>query len=310
MAKKIGLLYGLERTFPGALAEEVRRQTGGKVACEPVLTGALRVDRRLLYDVILDRISHEVPFYRTLLKQAAMQGTQVVNNPFWFSADDKYFGCLVAIQQGVGVPRTILLPHKDQPPNTKSDSFSNLRFPLEWEELFSYLGFPIYLKPAYGGGWKHVYKVHDPVEFFEAYHKTGDLCMMAQESIEFSEYYRCYVIGRERVHLMRYDPRAAFHERYVRNAPPVDRALSERMERDCVALCGALGYDFNTVELAVREGVPYAIDFTNPCPDCDPPSVGDENFEWVLKAAAELLIRRAKEPRQVELTGHWAENAR
>jgi hypothetical protein len=309
MAKRIGLLFGQEREFPGALAHEVNRRGRGEVVCEPLAVGALRIDAKLPYDLILDRISHEVPFYRTLLKQACAQGAHVVNNPYWFSADDKYFGTLVAEQAGVAVPRTVLLPSKRHPPNTEGATFGNLRFPLEWEQVFDYLKFPIYLKPSSGGGWKHVYRCGDPDEFFAAYEQTGDICMMAQEEIVFEEYYRCYVLGREQVHLMRYDPKAYFHERYVRNPPPIDKALKSRMDRDCRALCQALGYDFNTVELAVRGGIPYAIDFTNPCPDAASASVGDANFAWILDKAADFLIRRVKEPRKLEMTGTWPERA-
>ena len=64
------------------------------------------------------------------------------------------------------------------------------------------------------------------------------------------------------------------------------------------ALCGALGYDLNTVELAVRDGIPYAIDFMNPAPDADYHSVGHDNFEWIVKAVAELLAAKAKAPRR------------
>jgi glutathione synthase/RimK-type ligase-like ATP-grasp enzyme len=309
MAKRIGLLYGMEREFPGALAQEINRRSRGEVVCEPLVVGALRIDRKLPYDLILDRISHEVPYYRTLLKQAAAQGAHVVNNPYWFSADDKYFGTIVAEQAGVAVPRTVLLPHKRHPPGTEGASFSNLRFPLEWEEVFDYLRFPIYLKPAYGGGWKNVYRCANPDEFFHSYEQTADLCMMAQEEIVFQEYYRCYVLGREHVHLMRYDPSVPFHERYVRNPPPIDKTLKKRMDRDCRALCQALGYDFNTVELAVRDGIPYAIDFTNPCPDAASPSVGEANFAWILDKSADFLIRKVKEPRKLELTGTWPERA-
>jgi glutathione synthase/RimK-type ligase-like ATP-grasp enzyme len=309
MAKRIGLLYGMEREFPGALAQEINRRGRGEVTCEPLVVGALRIDRKLPYDLILDRISHEVPFYRTLLKQAAGQGAHVVNNPYWFSADDKYFGTIVADQAGVAVPRTVLVPHKRHPPGTEGASFSNLRFPLEWEEVFDYLKFPIYLKPAYGGGWKHVYRCADPDEFFHSYEQSADLCMMAQEEIVFEEYYRCYVLGREHVHLMRYDPKAAHHERYVRNPPQISKALKTRMERDCRALCKALGYDFNTVEFAVRGGIPYAIDFTNPCPDAAPQSVGDANFAWILDKSADFLIKTVKGPRKLEMTGDWPERA-
>lgn len=110
------------------------------------------------YDVILDRISQDIPFYRSLLKLASLGGTRIINNPFWSSADDKFFNYSVASKLGIPVPKTVLLPSKDHPPETTSESMSNLIYPLQWENIFSYTGFPSFLKPFDGGGWKHVYK--------------------------------------------------------------------------------------------------------------------------------------------------------
>ncbi|MGH9869821.1 MAG: ATP-grasp domain-containing protein [Candidatus Polarisedimenticolia bacterium] len=309
LARIVGILYGMERTFPPALAAEIDRRGGGKVAAQLVSVGPVRQDRTAGYDVILDRISHEVPFYRSWLKAEAALGTQVVNNPFWWTVDDKFLDNIIAHRVGVAVPRTVILPHKQHPPNTSSDSFSNLAYPIDWDAVFAYLGFPIFLKPAHGGGWKDVYKVNTPEEFFAAYDRTHTLMMMAQEAIEFREYFRCYVLGRERVRIMPYDPRQPFERRYVQDGAGTDPALLRRVERDAVALCRALGYDFNTVELAVRDGVPYAIDFMNPAPDCDSFSVGPASFEWVVSNAADLLIDRALHPRPLELTGDWTSTA-
>jgi hypothetical protein len=96
---------------------------------------------------------------------------------------------------------------------------------------------------------------------------------------------------------MPYDPRAPFHERYVKNPPAYDPQLLARVERDARIICQALGYDFNTVEFAVQDGVPYAIDFMNPAPDADLHSVGQVNFDWVVGRVAELAVKKALEPR-------------
>jgi hypothetical protein len=301
--KRIGLLFGMEDTFPWALIDAIA-QLGDDVVGVPVEISALRDTAGFDYALILDRISHEVPFYRTFLKVAVARGVQVVNNPFWWSADDKYFGNIVAESVGVATPRTVLLPHKHRPPNTEANSFRNLTF-VHWDEVFDYLKFPIFLKPAHGGGWKDVYKVDGRGAFFKAYDASRDLAMMAQEAIEFESYYRIYTVGRERVHVMPYDPRAPHEHRYVRGGPGVEPELLERLERDALALSRALGYDMNTVELAVRDGVPYAIDFTNPAPDADVKSVGDENFAWMVRNMAEVLVARVRKPPAFELTGTW-----
>jgi glutathione synthase/RimK-type ligase-like ATP-grasp enzyme len=304
MKKRIGLLFGMEDTFPWALINAINACGGDRVLAMPVEISYIKDDGVFEYDLILDRISHEIPFYRTYLKCALGSGVRVVNNPVWWSADDKFFDNLVAKSVDVAVPRTVLLPHKQYPPNTEGKSFRNMRW-VNWEEVFDYLKFPIFMKPAYGGGWKDVYKCNNPQEFFAAYDQTRDLAMMAQEAIEFDSYFRCYVLGRERVHIMQYDPKQPHHLRYVQNPAPFGEQFDARLRRDAIALCDALGYDMNTVELAVRDGIPYAIDFMNCAPDADRNSVGDANFEWVVNNMAETLIDIAQGDRPFELTGTW-----
>jgi glutathione synthase/RimK-type ligase-like ATP-grasp enzyme len=306
--KTIGVLFGMEDTFPWALCHEINelaRRRGLSVKGEPVQIGHISQEQGFAYDVILDRISHEVPFYRTFLKCAAARGVQVVNSPFWWSADDKFFDNVVARAVGVAVPRTVLLPHKEHPPNTTEKSFRNMGL-VDWDEVFRYLGFPIFMKPAYGGGWKDVYKVHSREEFFEAYDKTHTLTMMAQEAIEFTDYYRCWVAGRRKVKIIPYAPKEPHESRYSAVAGqvvPDDMAL--RVTRDALALCDALGYDMNTVEFAVRDGVPYAIDFMNCAPDADLNSVGEETFRWIVTEMADFLVERVLHPVSWEPTGTW-----
>ena len=307
--KRIGLLFGMEDTFPWALIKAINTKGRDAVEAMPAEISYLKDDGVFAYDVILDRISHEIPFYRTYLKCAAGCGVRIVNNPIWWSADDKFFDNLVAKSVNVAVPRTVLLPHKQYPPNTEAKSFRNMRW-VNWEEVFAYLQFPIFMKPAYGGGWKDVYKVHNPEEFFSAYDQTRDLTMMAQEAIEFDSYFRCYVLGRSRVHIMQYDPKQPHHLRYVQDPVPLSEQFDAHLRRDAIALCEALGYDMNTVEFAVRDGVPYAIDFMNCAPDADRASVGDANFDWVVSNMAETLIEIVEAHRPLELTGTWPSSMR
>jgi hypothetical protein len=122
--------------------------------------------------------------------------------------------------------------------------------------------------------------------------------MTLQRGVEFDDYFRCYVVGQEKVHVMRYDPREPHHLRYAPGNPPAAPALHQRMVEDCLKLCRALGYDINTVEFACENGVPYAIDFMNPAPDAALESVGPGSFQWILDAVAELAIDRATQPRR------------
>ncbi len=292
----IGVLYGMEESFPPALVDRINAMGAPDVRGEHLKIGGVEMAEPAAYGVIIDRISHDIPFYRSFLKNAVLTGTKVINNPFWWSADDKFFNYSLAKKLGVAVPHTVLLPHKKNPEGTTDKSMRNLVYPLDWDGIFNYVGFPAFLKPHDGGGWKSVYKVTTPEEFFQAYDESGDLCMTLQAAVNFQEYFRCYVINQKRVHVMRYDPGQPHHLRYVPGNPPPARALGERMERDALTLCRALGYDLNTVEFAVEDGIPYAIDFMNPAPDAALESVGPENFKWIVDAVAEMAIARAQQP--------------
>jgi hypothetical protein len=294
--KRIGVLFGMENTFPGALVERINGIKVDGLVAEFVQIGGIKMAEPSKYAVIVDRISHDVPFYRAYLKNAALAGTVIINNPFWWSADDKFFNYSLATKLGVAIPRTVLLPHKEHPPGTTDRSMRNLEYPLDWERIFEYVGFPAFLKPFDGGGWRDVHRVTTKEEFFRAYDQTRTLCMTLQAAVNFNEYFRCYVVGQEKVHIMPYDPRAPFHDRYVKQPPQYDRALLDRVELDARTLCRALGYDLNTVEFAVEDGIPYAIDFMNPAPDADLHSVGPPNFEWIVDAVARLAVKKATEP--------------
>ncbi len=290
--KKIGVLFGKERTFPQAFIERVNSKNVEGITAEHVRIDKVMQGVGTEYAVIFDRISQDVPFYRAYLKNAALCGTAVINNPFWWSADEKFFNNCLATKIDVPVPKTVILPSRDMPADTSEQSFGNLAYPLDWKNIFDYVGFPAYMKPFAGGGWKNVYKLNDAQDFFDKHAETGELVMMLQEEIIFEEYYRCYCIGGKYVRIMPYEPRNPHHLRYAASFTPTAEKLQE-MEEIVLRINKYLGYDFNTVELALRDGVPFAIDFCNPAPDADRNSVGEENFAWVVETAANYAIEKA-----------------
>ncbi len=291
--KKIGILFGQERSFPMAFVERINSKNIPGIVAEPVRIDKVMQGEPSGYAVIIDRISQDIPFYRAFLKNAALCGTAVINNPFWWSADEKFFNNCLATKIDVPVPKTVILPSRDLPPDTSDQSFSNLAYPLDWDSIFKYVGFPAYMKPFAGGGWKNVYKLTDMDDFFEKHSETNQLVMLLQEEIVFEEYYRCYCIGGKHVRIMSYEPRNPHHLRYVADFKPSAERLKQ-MEDIVLRINKYLGYDFNTVELALRDGVPYAIDFCNPAPDADIKSVWQENFDWVVETSANYAIEKAQ----------------
>lgn len=292
--KKIGILHGMERSFPQAFVERINKMGLKNISAEPVVIDKVQQGDPAGYAVIVDRISQDVPFYRAYLKNAASTGTAVINNPFWWSADEKFFNNALALKIGVPVPKTILLPSHEKPTDTQDASFSNLKFPLSWDHIFEHIGWPAYMKPHAGGGWKSVYKLRGPDEFFEAYRQTAQLVMMLQEEIIFDDYFRCYCLGRKYVRIMQYEPRNPHHLRYAVEKGPASDKLLKTVHNHVLNINHSLGYDFNTVEMAVRDGIPYAIDFCNPAPDAEVTSVGQENFDWVVEHAAKMAVERAQ----------------
>jgi len=304
--KKIGVLHGKERSFPMAFVERINSKNISGIVAEPVRIEKAIQGEPTGYAVIIDRISQDIPFYRTWLKNEALTGTAVINNPFWWSADDKYFNNCLMTKVGVPIPKTAIIPSRDHPEDTTEESFSNLAYPMDWETIFNYVGFPAYMKPFAGGGWKHVYKLRSKEEFFDKHSETGQLVMLLQEEIVFTEYYRCYCIGRKHVLIMPYEPRNPHHLRYVASFAPSPERLKQ-MEEIVLPICTYLGYDFNTVELAIRDNVPYAIDFCNPAPDAERTSVGEEKFAWVVETAANYAIERALEHKEGRDNLTWGE---
>jgi len=291
--KKIGILFGRERSFPEAFVERINSKNIDGISAEPVHIDKVMQGESTGYAVIVDRISQDIPFYRAYLKNAALCGAAVINNPFWFSADEKFFNNCLATKIEVPVPKTVILPSNTLPPDTTGQSLTNLAYPLDWESIFSYVGFPAYMKPFSGGGWKNVHKVTDMDDLFSKHAETGEQVMMLQEEIVFDEYYRCYCIGGKHVHVMPYEPRNPHHLRYAAHFKP-DKHRLELMTDIVLRINKYLGYDFNTVELALRDGVPYAIDFCNPAPDAELTSIGKENFDWVVENTTSFAIEKAQ----------------
>jgi glutathione synthase/RimK-type ligase-like ATP-grasp enzyme len=292
--KKVGILVGREVTFPEAIINRINEKGAGKVTAEMVKVGGIRMDDEKKYDVIIDRISHEVPYYRATLKKMALDGTYIINNPFWWSADDKFFNFNLAEKIGVAIPKTVLLPQQDYIKDITAESLRNLEFPIDWEGIVDYVGFPAFLKPFDGGGWKNVSKIHSLEQLWYEYNQTGTLCMTLQEGIEYDQFVRCYCVGKENVLIMPYDPSKPYlsGEQYHNAENYLSPELHARVDEDVKKICRALGYDLNTVEFAIKDGVPYAIDFMNPAPDAELASVGEQNHRWIVDQMTDFILNK------------------
>jgi hypothetical protein len=304
---KIGLLVGREYSFPPAFLDKVNelgRPHG--ITGEYVTLAGSRMDEPRRYAVIVDRISHEVEYYRGFLKLAILNGTYVINNPFWWTADDKFFNYAVMAKLGVAIPRTVLLPQKAYPHDVDilPASLRNLEYPLDWDTLLDYVGRPAILKPYAGGGWKHVYKVHNREELLAAYDGTAPYCMTLQEFIRFNQYVRCFTFGKDDVVPVAYDPH---QRRYLVEHEYLTPELGARIIADSQTINRALGYEMNTIEFAIQDGVPYAIDFLNPACDFERDRITPFYFEMAVDKMARLCIDRALNGHPSQMWPRWEE---
>lgn len=300
--KKIGLIVGREWSFPPAFLEEVNKRDAGVVA-EYVKLGGTRMNEPCDYAVLVDRISHEIPYYRTYMKNAMLQGAYCINNPFWWSADDKFFGASLLTAMGIPSPRTLVLPMKSYPEGVVSESLRNLVYPLDWDKIVGYVGLPAILKDAWGGGWKNVYKVNTVDELIRAYDDTGTLCMVLQEYIEWDQFVRCICIGQTNIMPIKYDPR---ERRYHVMHDHLSPALGETVVKYAQQINEVMGYDMNSIEFTIKNGVPYAIDFMNPAPDMDINSITPHYFAWAIKTMADFCIEMAHNPKPQRAEQRWA----
>jgi glutathione synthase/RimK-type ligase-like ATP-grasp enzyme len=288
---RIGVLRGRENSFPDALIEKVNGMGRG-VTAEFVQLGGTKLNEPVPYRVLIDRMSHEVPYYEVYLKMTALQGTYCINNTFWRSADDKFFGYAVAEKLGIGAPKTVVLPNKSYVEDVNAESLRNL-WPVDFAGLLDYVGTPCIMKPAFGGGWKNVHKIHSIDELMEKYNHSGTLTLMLQEFISWDTFIRVPTVGRRWARAIRYDPAPLAQGGYDQDYDALPSRLRDEAEELSLRFNQALGYDMNALEFAVKDGRFYGIDLTNYTPDFDQRSLKDAHFPWVVEKMADLAAEKA-----------------
>lgn len=291
MATTIGLMVGREWSFPPAFVEEVSRQNAG-FEVEYVKLGTPASEAEVAYPVILDRIAHAVPFYRSWLKHATLKGTRVVNDPFVEETIDRFVAQAIAEQVGVATPKMMALPHREYSEGIiHEESLRNLDYPLDWEAVLAYVGIPSTLKDASGSS--ETLRVCNSVdELLAAYNNSGRRQLVVQERLHWQQFVRCLVVGDGEALVLPYQPG---ERRYNLEGERLPAELSDRVAEASLRLTRALGYDINAIDWAIRDGEPYAVEMVNPQPEIDIYSLTSTYFEWVVARIAALVISTAEE---------------
>lgn len=291
MTNKIGLMVGREWSFPPAFVEEVAQRDGDweveylKLGT-PVPAGPQR------YPLIVDRISHAVPFYRSYLKQATLSGVRVINDPFVEATTDRFVAAAIARSEGIATLRVMALPHREYAEGIiHEESLRNLDYPLDWQAVADHVGLPCLLKDANGhGDPRHICRSVD--EILDRYNQSGQRMLIVQQTIDWERYVRCFVIGRGETRTLDFDPG---ERRYRLGQTPLQGEIAERISEDSRRLTRALGFDINVVDWAIRDGEAWAVELMDPTPDIDIYKLSSEHFEWVVGRIADLAIEMANE---------------
>lgn len=295
--RRIGLLIGSEWDWPSAFMDFVNEKGEG-ITAELVKISSTPVNDVPPYTLIIDRISHVIPYYRAYLKYATLYETHVVNDPDTWSSDNKFFGIALANKLGLAIPRTVILPNKDVAREVTPSSFRNLSYPMDWQGIIDYVGVPAIFKDIRSGGRRLVYRVNSVDELIQQYDESGTRTMLLQELIDSDDHIHGFVVGQEAVMLLRY---SLADGRYLPDIVENESQLGRPIVKATLRLAQTYGYDINMVEFIIKDDKLYVINSTNPAPVMDRELMTPEQFDWCVQQIARLAIERVKQPPSTNL---------
>jgi hypothetical protein len=258
------------------------------------------------YDVVLDRLTHWYHTSREWIKKAIlMDGLYVLNNPWSVQSMEKQTTYCAMMHLGMPIPETWMVPPKSYEP--LPDLQSTLR---SYAKLFDVgsigrsLGFPIFMKPYDGGGWKGVSKIDSEQVLRQRYEESGKLVMLLQKAVHpFDRFVRCIGLGPQ-THIVRYEPGAPLHDRYTMDRDFVTKEEESLLRDTTLTINAFFGWDFNSCEALHKDGTWYPIDYANPCPDSQVTSL-HYHFPWLVKANVRWSVFCAVTKRPMRRTLDW-----
>ncbi len=289
--KKIGLIIGDEQDWPEAVIDKINQLKGYEASL--VKLAATFMDTPVSYDLIIDRISPEIPYYRSYLKYAATYGTHVINNPFTCSADNRFLGTAIVNRLGLTSPRTVSLPNKDVAMDAKPSSFRNLEYPMHWDEIINYVGVPAIFKDIHSGGRRPVHRVSNVDELLQRYDESGIRTTILQQLIESDIHIHCFVFGQKNVLALRYSLKDG---RYLPDTYAQDDPTCMKLTENALKISRTYQYDINMVEFVLQDDTIYVINGTNPTPEINLQLMTKEQFDWCVQQSVEIAVERAKRP--------------
>ena len=314
VTRKIGLSLGADICWPIcyeqilsrlALAIELNGDTVG-VEVERVTIEPFDLRQPCRYDVVLDRLTHWYHTSREWIKKAiVMDGLYVLNNPWSVQSMEKHTSYCAMMHLGMPIPETWMVPPKSY--EVTPDLAPTLK---KYAKLFDLatvgnaIGYPLFMKPYDGGGWRAVSRIADEASLRKRYEESGKCLMHLQAAVHpFDSFVRCIGLGPQ-THLIRYNPDAPLHDRYTQDTSFVTDDEAALLRDTTLTINAFFGWDFNSCELLRKDGVWYPIDFANPCPDSQVTSL-HRHFPWLVKANLRWSIFCAVTKRKMRRTLDW-----
>ena len=312
--RRIGLSLGADLCWPICYEDIVheldlqvpRGKDTVRVAVDRVMIEPFDLRKRTSYDLVIDRLTHWYYPSREWIKKALlMDGLYVFNNPWAVQSMEKQTSYCAMMRLGMPIPDTWLIPPKeyeDLPDLAPTlERYARL---FDLKEVGEGLGYPSFMKPYDGGGWVGVSKVDDLDALREAYDTSGKFVMHLQRGVHpYEEFVRCVVLGPQ-IRAVRYDPSQPLHERYRQDEGFLSDADREHLEAITLTINAFFGWDFNSCESLLKDGVWHPIDFANPCPDSQVTSL-HYHFPWLVKAKIRWSLFCAVTQRKMRLNLDW-----
>jgi hypothetical protein len=312
ITRRIGLSLGADICWPICYTEIMQRldlsiPLGGD-------TLRFEVDRMTIepfdlrehtpYDLVIDRLTHWYHPRREWIKKAViLDDVYVFNNPWSVQSMEKLTTYAAMIRLGLPIPTTWLLPPKEY------EEAADLQVTLErYARHFDIgtigreVGYPLFMKPYDGGGWRGVTRVENEEELRAAYEESGSAVMHLQEAVlPFDRFVRCVGLGPQTRTIL-YDIDAPLHDRYTMERDFLSEEESSLIRDMTLVINAFFGWDFNSCELIHRAGTWHAIDFANPCPDSQVTSL-HYHFPWLIKANVRWSVYAAATKRDMKPLG-------
>ena len=259
------------------------------------------------YDLVIDRLTHWYHLSREWIKKGILlDGLYVFNNPWSVQSMEKHTSYCAMMRLGMPIPGTWLLPPKeyseDQPDLQKTlERYAQL---FDLKDVGGELGYPSFLKPYDGGGWVGVSRIDDAETLEKAYDESGKFVMHLQRGVEgYERFVRCVGVGPQ-AKLVLYDPEAPLHQRYTRETDFLSEDDRDLLEDVLFTINAFFGWDFNSCECLLKDGVWHPIDFANPCPDSQVTSL-NIHFPWLIKAKLRWSLFCAATKKEMRVNLDW-----